>query len=113
MRQSLGSCYHGRLFLKPCRRAGGIDLYWTGSLPNTALSDELKALIEMCAMNLSLRTHIRLPPVQPMPVRAAVYWLARLAPGQYVVEEQIGGGCELYEVERVFPDYEMRRPGAA
>jgi hypothetical protein len=109
-RQSLGRCLYGKLKLVPPARSQGIDLYWVGSVVQSALSDELKALMEMCWRNLSLSAtgNASGPKSWPIQVNPGRYWLCRLANGCYAVEEG-EQGSELFELFG-HPKMKIRRP---
>jgi hypothetical protein len=99
-RQSLGYVLFGRLIVQTCDRSSGIDLLFTGSNLPLLLSPELRNLIDVSWKRLELLGRRRLPKPRPVPVtgRLNTWWLARLVPGSYTIEERSDGGSELFEV---------------
>jgi hypothetical protein len=116
-KQLLGGCLCGRLILRSNRHSSFLDLYWSGSSPAYALDHGLKALMEASRTNLGLLTGRRLPPARALPVTGKLtwWWLARLAPGRYAIEERQYGGGDLFEILPVpeRPCRWLERPRAA
>jgi len=83
-RQSLGCCRGGRLILNQCRQSGGHNLLWMGVKPLRGTFDE------------ALRSLIAEPVVD---LGEGLFWLCRLPPGDYALEERAGGGQRLFRLE--------------
>ena len=84
-RTCLGACRHGRLALKRCAQSGGLHLYWFSN--NCGLCRE------------TFDTALQHLMTEPVRLAEGLYWLCRLAPGDYRLEERSEGGQVLYRLE--------------
>jgi hypothetical protein len=103
-RTSLGYAVDGTLSLQSCDRGRGIDLLLTardGLRPR--ISRDLLTQIELSWGWLERVGKRLLPTPRPVPItgRPDTYWLCRLAPGIYFVEERPDNVSELFELDEL------------
>jgi hypothetical protein len=100
-RERLGTTLYGSLWLQLCEREEGVfDLMWQGADPERAICEDLKRFMVGCWDAVAFRTGKRLPQPKPIPTsKPNVWWLARLAPGRYLIERDEEGGQCLFELQ--------------